>query len=283
MKLRPTTLNPGGGSGSFEHKEGYTAEMFDRWFNVPGVPHSAVFWNGHQFEICGFKIFRIPPTSSTWYYRLWDPEVGLHLPIESTPILYYPLDPRTNRTDWEGATRAYPNEDNTAWLPEHDDADHMRDREVELRAGLVAVLQPVIDDLEEAVLTATDNKPSNWPLGEPWENRLTRRLKLNDVLRFRKEATKCLLAEARKRHIGWYQQNPEKSHLHDLVHDCITTTLRAEGNPYSRVFSELRDAAVSLAPHAYETRWDQEARLKAEAAEAAQESAQDQGSAGADQ
>lgn len=220
-------------------------------------------WNGHQFETVRCKVFRRDSFTNTSNVIAQYAQ-GERSPFEREMIVYYPIDPRINKKDIHGATEPKSNAAGDGWLFYHDDADHMRDREVELRAGLVAVLQPEIDNLFESVVTATDTKPSDWPLGIPWENRLTRRLKLNDILKFRTEATKCLLTEARKRHVGWYHQNPHKSHLHNLVHDCITTVLRVEGNPYSRVYAEIRNAAVSLAPHLYETRWEQEARLERE-------------------
>lgn len=279
--MAPKIIHRGHGDILIPKGDTTTVAAGEALLAVPGMPGTLLLWNGHEFELGDFYVAgEYWQNKNSWLVEVTprDPDT-MRRPVETLMHIYYPVDPRTNETDWKGANRAYANETNDAWLPAHDDADHMRDREVELRAGLVAVLQPEIDKLVQSVLTASDSKPSNWPLGIPWETRQTRRVKLDDILRFRDAAIECLLEEARERHIGWYHQHPHLSHLHDLVHDCITTTLRAEGNPYSRVFTEIRRAAVSLAPHAYETRWDREARLEAEAKakEAAAESASDDG------
>lgn len=285
--LTPQTLLISHYYGSFPALEGDTVEKIHRLFNVPGLNNTCVLWNGHEFRIGDLRIDYGKPFSGEWHVSARTPDDDVpERPVEYRMYAYFPIDPRTNEKDWHGATSAYANATNDGWLPAHCDNDHMLDREVELRAALVAVLQPEIDNLLQAVLTATDNKPSDWPIGTPWETRQTRRLKYQTMLKFREDATKCLLTEARSRYIGWYHQNPHESHLHNLVHDCITTTLRAENSPYTTIYTEVRNAAVSLAPHTYETRWDKKARLKAEAeaeaaAESESESASDSESEGA--
>lgn len=218
-----------------------------------------VAWNGHTFEVIDVN-FRV--VSGGTMLKIWL-EGESH---EINMLLHYPVDSRLTEEDCEGATLAEPNDDNDGWLFTQGNADHMRDREIELRAGLVAVLQPTIDRMIESVVTATENKPRDWPIGTPWENKLVRRTRLDEMLSFRDKAIACLLDEARERHIGWYHQNDAKSHLHNLVHDCIATTYRENSDTFSNVSSQIMQAAATLAPHAYETRWDKAARLKKEAA-----------------
>lgn len=270
LMARANSVNSIEGSASMSR-----AEIYAR-FELADAPKHGVFWNGHEFEVMGWVISSSHTEGYDWEFEPGFDEAGeAGHTTEFHMWLYYPIDPRTTRKDWEGATRAYANETNTGWLPAHADADHMHDREVELRAGIVAVFQPQLDNLLQAVLTATDNKPRDWPIGTPWETRQTRRLRFQKLIEFRDAAITCAITEARERHIGWYHQHPEESHLHHLVHDCITTTLAKAGDAYTVVYGEIRAAAVSLALHPYETRWDRAARLKAEAAKAAA-AAQDQ-------
>ena len=231
-----------------------------KMLSIPGVPKSSLIWNGHEFEIGDVSIG--VGLNEEWRIHVAPYGDTMARPSEQTMHGYFPVDLRTNEKDWRRAIKAYPNETNTAWLPEHCDNDHMVDREVELRAGLVGVLQPFINKLDVSVHTATDSKPSNWPLGIPWETRTVRRLKLQSLIDFLDKALECLLTEARDRPIGWYHQNPHESHLHNLIRNCILSTLNNPNNNFSTITSEVNSAATGLATHKYERAWDRRARLR---------------------
>ena len=214
-------------------------------------------WNGHIFEVVNI------------YGKHYEGQNQIGISVDGTEheismILYHPVDPRLIESDCEGALLAESNGDDDGWLFHHCDQDYMRDREIELRSGVIAVLQPTIDTLIESVITATDTKPRDWPIGEPWENRLVRRLRLNEMLGFRDKVIDCILEDARDNHIGWYHQNQHSSHLYNLVHDCIATTYRDNADTYSNVSTQIIQAAGTLSPHNYETRWDKVARLERE-------------------
>ena len=234
--------------------QGSSRESLEKLIFVLDQVNGAVLWNGHEFEVIPLKY--IAHNSRLWFYDLAVEDV-----YELSMHFYFPIDPRTVAKDWRGAIKAYPNETNDAWLPEHCDNDHMMDREVELRSGLVSVFQPIIDKLTISVLTATANKPSDWPIGIPWETPLVRRLKLQELITFRDTIIQCLLKEARDRPIGWYHQNPHESHLHSLLQDCITRT-NGDGSTYSSVQGEIQSAITSLTTHTYERTWERKARLR---------------------
>ena len=177
---------------------------------------------------------------------------------------YYPLDSRLVEKDIRRATRAKTNAAGDAWLFYHLDEDYMDDREVEIRAGVTAVFQPVIDELILGVLTATDTKPTSWPIGVPWETRNVRRNKAQLLVDFRNKAVATAIAAARERYIGWYQQNEADSHLHSLISAAITATKKAHqaARTFNIVDDKIANALKSLTEHTYLSRWDQEAAKK---------------------
>ena len=261
-------------STDFDVSQVSTEDQIYGTFEVPGSPKSCVAWNGHEFEVISLSVHARSPGGLEWGIEIAvsDENDNWTNLVESFMRVYYPIDPRTNATDWRGAVRAYLNKAKTHWLPEHCDEDYMRDREVEIIAVLRSTFTPHIEELDRQWKITPATKPSSWPIGTPFESRAVKFLKWDTLRTFREEAIKCAITEARERYIGWYHQHPHLSHVHNLAHDCITTTLaKAPANKYALVAGEIRNAAVSLAPHAYERRWDREARLKAEAEAAAAE------------
>ena len=264
-----SALSDENGSVYVPHADGLTERLVHDALAVPGERNRCVAWNGHEFELAPFIIDTASPYDGKWGIILaaWDFDNNPLGVLEWHVKVYWPIDPRTNATDWRGAIKAYLNKEKTAWLPEHCDADHMHDREVEIVAVLRSVFTPQVEELDRAWKITPATKPNGWPLGTPFESRAVKFLKWDTLRAFREAAVTCAIEEARERHIGWYHQNPHLSHVHNLAHDCITTTLaKAPANKYALVAGEIRNAAVSLAPHAYERRWEREARLKAEAA-----------------
>ena len=277
-----SVLSNDSGALHIPHTEGVTKKLVQDALAIPGESSMCAAWNGHEFELSPFHVYD-GPENGNWVVSLlaWDYDTSTPLGlVEFYVKVYYPIDPRTNAKDWRRATRAYLNETKTAWLPEHCDADHMHDREVEIVAVLRSVFTPQIEELDRAWKITPATKPNGWPLGTPFESQAVKFLKWDTLRTFREEAVKCAIEGSRDRYIGWYHQNPQLSHVHNIAHDCITTTLaNAPANKYALVAGEIRNAAVSLALHTYERRWERDARLKAEAAarEAATESADDSG------
>lgn len=210
-------------------------KAYGKFIAVEGVVYSVADWSDEDLR------FDIDFTSERSYNK--------HTPME----LYYPLDPRIVREDIEDATRVWPNESNTGWLFQRGDADHMHDREIEIRSGLVAVFQPEIDKAVYAVLTATATRPSDWPIGTPWETEQTRRVKLNSLTTFRDSCIARALAGARDRYIGWYHHHPHESHLHTLIGDSIGAQLVS--GSHGDIADAVGRVVNGLDTYDYETRW----------------------------
>ena len=259
-----------------------TAEQIYKLVNVPGLPNSCVLWNGHQFEVVSFYLDS-SRRSDYWRYSFGTGEATPT--FEASMHLYYPLDPRTDKIDWEGANKAYPNETGDAWLPEHCDADYHLDHEVILESVIVGLFQPEVDILRTDVdtkLATLIKRPDDSSAGA---RELAARVKLHNLLTVRGHLLTCALQEARKRPIGWYHQNPQDSHLHEEILDCLGKAILLNNLTQSAVYlsvdGELKRIANRLkTKHNYERRWELKARLKAEAAarEASAEASSDGGS-----
>lgn len=228
---------------------------------------SIAAWNGHEFEIlpCHFG---------------YGNSVALYTarphPQENTMEVYYPVDPRIISTDIAGATAAYPNEDNTGWLFRHCDPNCMTDHEYELRATMHGVFRSAIDAAQVKV-----NEASNQAVR-------TRVVSTHRLLgAFQDAAVEAVLTKARTRHIGWYEQYPHEAHIHLPIRRAIDATVAVWQTDRRQDYVAVSGAVAGILKaigklHAYETRWDQAARMEAErkAAEAASaepEEAQDEG------
>lgn len=239
-----------------------------RLFNVPGIPNSSAMWNGHEFEVGSFYVPNDAPNSEgEWTVTLYDfgQDHVRRVPSENVVHLYYPVDPVIVEKDVRGAVEAYANPDNTAWLFRHCGNKHMLDREVEIGSAVVRAFAPGIDKLQQACnlqLRLYARNPSDTSAGSREQ---AARLKHAKLIEFRNKVLAHCETEARKRHLGWYHQNPDESHIHHIVHDAVTTLYHANKSDYGVVQAEIMRAAFTV--HTYETRWDQAARLKREAAE----------------
>ena len=199
------------------------AEMY-AMLNIPGLTESAVFWNGHEFEICGLKLLHDNSNPQQgWEVRMWHNNFAERT-AEYVMQVYFPIDPRTNEKDWRGAKHAYANETNTGWLPEHCKPEHHHDHELRLMDVVMAVFQPEIDqvalDSQTALATLVRSNDSSARSRE-----LAARLKLSHMYTVRSHVLACAEKGARGRWIGWYHQHPEQSHIHKEVADCIDEVL----------------------------------------------------------
>lgn len=276
----PVFVSTSGSDLYINHREGMSKKKFHTMMNVPGVPESCVLWNGHEFEIGALIIQNqeTPAIGDPWVFILqsYDDASDLESVIEISMHVYYPIDPRTNLDDWKRATSAYKNSTNDGWLPSHCDADHMLDREVEIRSAVIAAFAPGIQKLQQACLLQLALLAKNPSDSSAGSRELAARLKLDKLTEFQNKVLSHCETEARKRYLGWYHQNPDESHIHNIVHDAVTTLYHANSDDFALVQNEIMRSAFTV--HAYETRWDQVARLKKEkeAADAAAAANQDQ-------
>lgn len=252
---------------------GLTIEQAIAQIGMPGGTASdvkVVGWNGHEFEvISGF----IADHGEQIFFRgEW--EQGI--------TVYYPIDPRMTPADIKSAIRAYPNADNTGWLFQHCDQDYMRDQEYRLRSAVHTAFEYEIDkarwEVDNRIHTVfiINNDANRSAVG------LARRVH-KGLQDFRHETAVEVIKEHRKRHIGWYHQNPHHAHLHDPLAKAIRAVKARWETDWGHetrihvgpiVDKVLQQVSILFQ---YETRWDQAARLEAErkAAEAAAAESQD--------
>ena len=190
---------------------------------------------------------------------------------ESQPTFLFPLDPRITAADIDGATIWYPNQNNTGWLFGHCDKDFHLDYEYRLTSALNSVFAREKDLTHDAsdsalysvLLNNTSDTRHEW-------GRKTR--VLDNLRKFHAQTELELLKEHKAHPLGYYQRNPHEAHLHEPILRAIRKVekLWAEDNEQAihwrdlkPVVARIRDRVRILFP--YETRWDQAARLKAEA------------------
>ena len=162
--------------------------------------------------------------------------------------------------DIQGATHAYPNEDNTGWLFLHCDEDYHHDHEINLEATITALFQPELDKLLNKTLLdiGISNPANNYK-------------KWIAPVKFRDNLVVCARQRAREEYIGKHHQNPRDSHSHDRLTRCIEFTVgfnRYFDTPEYQLVKPSLDAVLERIrdKHDYETRWEMAARHKAEAA-----------------
>ena len=206
-------------------------------------------WNGHRFEVlpCYFAGNSLVT-------------VRRH-PQEHTMQVHYPVDLRITAGDVEGATVAYPNEDNTGWLFAHCDKDYHIDHEHKLRGAVSSAFEDQMHELHGILRTAmytaflsstSDSRDAFGAASRAYGA-------LGD---FREDVKARVLAEARKKHIGHYHQNPHDAHIHDPVEEAILHTARTWTlTKAATVWTPIQDAAAAVLKevvyeHPYETRWD---------------------------
>ena len=229
------------------------------------APYWAVYWNGHEFETVEIK-FLHRPDADIPFAHIQPADSDTH---EAQMELYYPIDLRTERSDWDRAIKAKANEYNDAWLPDWDN-DAMVDYEKELKGAVVNEFQPTIDGLQVKV-----NESTNATVRATAVSRHLRMVEFRDAVV--DEAVKWV----RGKYAGWPEQHPHEAHIHQpvlLATQVVAGVWIADrstdfGLVNSAVSAILKDLG---SPHVFETRWGQAARLEAEAkAQEAEESEED--------
>lgn len=251
--------------GSYKESEHHILLGNDARYEGPGVA-----WNGHEFETVTLNIEHESDDSRIVMY------LDQEDPHEWVSLLHYPLDPRADEIDWKGAIHAYPNATDDGWLPAHCDADFHHDHELRLDDVIISLFQPEVDRLQQdwmIKLGTLARDPSDSSRGS---RELVARIKYDDLLTVRGHILKCARKETREKHLGWYHQNPLRSHLREEIIDCASKAIGfnklARTETYSNVDAELQRIMAGLRDKsAWETRWDKKARLKAEAAAQAEQ------------
>ena len=288
IKVKPSFASGEGSTDiTIPHQNGFTHEIVARLFNLPGRPGTSVCWNGHEFEIGQLFVYSNNPFDGRWSCSIGmadhSNDQRFHPAMEFVMHVYYPIDQRTTEIDWKGATRVYMNETKDAWLPAHCNAEYHHDHELRLADVVTSLFQPEIDALQLDVMTKLRTLAGNPSDSSAGSRELTARLKLTNMMTVRGEVLECIEKKAREKYLGWYHQNPDRSHLHQEIAGCLGNLIefnnRAKSVVYGSVATELQRILTNLnAKHSYETRWDYAARIKAEAEKAAAESASDSGS-----
>ena len=172
----------------------------------------------------------------------------------------FPVDPRMERVDIDGATRIYENATGDGWLFAHTDSKFHHEREIELVALITALFQPEIDGrLADAISAAPhDNARA-----------LANRVLWDRLLKYRDKVIECARKELRDHHIGYYHQNEEISYMYEAVLRCIHQAIFfdrfVDSVEYTSIKPSIDSVVSKVNLHPRETRWDKVARIKAEA------------------
>lgn len=224
-----------------------------------GVDYYMIVWNGHEFEAVYADSWARAYVGDPPYWVRPRVRKADNSVYEPSMLMYYPIDQRMTLADVVGATVAYPNEENTGWLFAHCDNDAMVDYEKELAAAVVGEFAGAIDGAQIKV-----NEATNAPVkAQAVANHAA-------LVAFRDASVESVVTWARTRHIGWQEQNPHEAHVHTPALQAIESVALSwqtdRSADYSKVSSPVASIIKGLAkPHTYETRWDKEARLAAEA------------------
>ena len=163
------------------------------------APYWGVYWNGHEFETVEIRFRHIPDIPLAHITPVRD---ETH---EAQMEMYFPIDLRTVRKDWDGALKAKHNEYDDGWLPDWDN-DAMADYEKELKGAVVNEFQETIDGLQVKV-----NESTNATVRATAVSRHLRMVEFRDAVV--DEAVKWV----RSKYAGWPEQHPHEAHIHQPV------------------------------------------------------------------
>lgn len=162
---RPSTIAvPAPHSGHIMGIPGDTVRDRAKNFCIPGTiaDHPSGLDNewygkGAAFNGRRFEAVKVDANDSgPYFYFRWLGET----PFEALMVFYYPVDPRIIEADVQGATRAYPNADNTAWLFAHTEEGTHHDYELRLLAACDGVFQPFFRQLTVDSFSSVDTARS---------------------------------------------------------------------------------------------------------------------------
>ena len=229
-----------------EKKNGFTQYTgkvallhIDKW----SVEDATLGWNAENF---------LPE------YRV---DIACHSQHKISTLCAYPIDPKMTEKDINGSTIIYPNNTNDGWMFAHSTKEEHLDRMWLASTAMRTLFEGVMDDKLQATLASMINNPAtNQQRGvySHWAN----------ILQFKKECTSYCVKFEKLLYLGQHKQETGLN-LRDMLLLCVKHVKGEwqKANKYDSVSGDVNSIITALeADHNFETRWEQEARLKAETA-----------------
>ena len=188
-------------------------------------------------------------------------EIICHSEHKISTLCAYPIDPSMKEKDINGATIIEPNASNNGWIFAHaTKAEHI-DRIWLASTAMRTLFEGVMDDKLQATLASIINNP---------QTNQQRGVYLNwaNILDFKKACTAYCVRFEKLLYLGQHKQQAGLG-LRDMMLLCIKHVKGEwqKANKYDDVSGDVNSIISALeADHNFETRWEQEARQKAEAA-----------------
>lgn len=252
-------VNPGYGYTAVPTGKLYTGTHAERSaiLSLHGTDLGAV-WDGHEFQTSPLYV---PENPNHRHYLMHQASASAH-PYGMNEHLFYPIDPRIEAIDVDGAVRAYRNNTNDGWLFEHTNEGQHHDHFLRAEDCAIVRFQPAIDGLDIKEREATNGPAKQAALA-----------RYKNLVAFRDAVATAIVAAEKTEHLGHFVQvDPEVGHVHDAVRQAIRAT-KAKWAESTTDLARYRTIAGFVTPitrtlstpHKPETRWDKAARLAAEA------------------
>ena len=176
--------------------------------------------------------------------------------------LAFPIDPAMTAKDINGATIIEPNADNTAWTFAHATKAEHFDRIWLASTAMSSIFDRVMEDrLQQTLASIINNPQTNQQRGVY--------LKWADMLDFKKDCTSYCVRFEKLLYLGQHKHQ-RGLNLRDMLLLCIKhvkTEWQKTDGKFDGVAGDVNGIISALeADHNWETRWEQEARQKREAA-----------------
>ena len=174
----------------------------------------------------------------------------------------HPIDPNMKEKDINGATIIYPNTSNNGWIFAHaTKAEHI-DRIWLASTAMSSIFDRVMEDKLQQTLASMLNNPSTSQQRGVY-------LRWADMLDFKKDCTAYCVRFEKLLYLGQHKQQSGLN-LRDMLLLCIKhvkTEWQKVDKKFDGVAGDVNGIIAALeADHDFETRWEQEARHKREAA-----------------
>ena len=227
--------------------------------NLPdneGIYERAAAFDGHMFKVISMR------GQDTWLVARHEQDFGT--------MVYFPIDRRTVEADWVGARYAYENETGDAWLPAHCHPSFHHDLELAIEADVVSLFEHEFGSMQENIFAQISSLARNPDDNNIRQRELASRVAFNILLNFRLAVVDNAQKLARKNYIGWHHRNPNVSSLFYYIWESFRTTkqdyIKEDTAHWARIRPVVERIITRLEDrHSYETRWEQDARKKAEA------------------
>ena len=175
----------------------YTADDVARLYTLQenGTSYIAVY-DGHSFDT-------IPVTHSAGRLHLGylsqtnSRVVNDDAHYETMMTWYYPVDPRMERIDVDGAVEAYQNASSTGWLFKHTSAGSHHDYELQLRGAVSGVFTPYLTQFLVDSITAASE-----------DAKATAAVNYTEMAMFYGQVVNEAVKESRTRYLGEMLQKP---------------------------------------------------------------------------